>query len=43
MWHLTGEGIQPCAPPRDFLSWYEYWLDGHSDWWADFVWPSDHR
>ena len=34
IWNLTGEGILPCAPPRDFLSWFEYWLDGGTDWWA---------
>jgi len=36
VWQLTDTGIQPCAPPRDFLSWYEYWLDGNDDWWAGF-------
>jgi hypothetical protein len=36
MWHIADQGAQPCAPRRTFLSWYEYWLDGHDDWWADF-------
>jgi hypothetical protein len=34
VWQRTDVGIQPCAPPREFLDWYEYWLDGRSDWWA---------
>lgn len=34
IWLRTGEGITPCDPPRDFLSWYEYWLRGGRDWWA---------
>lgn len=34
MWDLADVGIQPCVPARNFLSWYEYWLDGHDDWWA---------
>lgn len=29
---LADVGIQPCAPNRDFLSWYEYWLDGIAYW-----------
>ncbi len=36
MWDRADVGIQPCAPPRDFLSWYEYWLEGGTDWWAGF-------
>jgi hypothetical protein len=35
MWWFTGEGIQPCAPRRDFLDWLEYWIDGGDDWWAE--------
>lgn len=35
IWQFTDVGIQPCAPKRDFLSWYEYWLDGKTDWWKD--------
>jgi hypothetical protein len=34
VWQITDVGAQPCAPRRDFLSWYEYWLDGHDDWWS---------
>jgi len=33
VWQLCGEGIQPTAPKRDFLRWYEDWLDGVEDWW----------
>jgi len=35
VWLLTGEGIQPTTPRRDFLRWYEDWLDGRTNWWAD--------
>jgi hypothetical protein len=28
MWMICGEGLQPTAPKRDFLQWYEEWLDG---------------
>lgn len=27
-WMMCGEGIQPVSPKRDFLQWYEDWLDG---------------
>lgn len=27
-WMVCGEGIQPVGPKRDFLQWYEDWLDG---------------
>jgi hypothetical protein len=27
-WMISGEGIQPVCPKRDFLQWYEDWLDG---------------
>jgi hypothetical protein len=33
VWLLCGEGIQPTVPKRDFLHWYEDWLDGVEDWW----------
>ena len=36
IWNWADVGIQPLAPARDFLSWYEYWLDGGDDWYADF-------
>jgi len=36
VWQVTGEGAQPCAPRREFLSWVEHWLDGGEDWWAEF-------
>jgi hypothetical protein len=28
VWNYADVGIGPCNPARDFLSWYEYWLDG---------------
>jgi hypothetical protein len=34
VWMISDEGIQPTAPKRDFLQWYEDWLDGVRDWWA---------
>ncbi len=34
VWMLSGEGIQPTNPKRDFLEWYEAWLDGVEDWWS---------
>ena len=36
IWNRADVGIQPCCPRRGFLSWYEYWLDGGDDWWADY-------
>lgn len=33
LWMLCGEGIQPTSPKRDFLNWYEDWLDGVTEWW----------
>ena len=27
-WQICGEGAQPVCPKRDFLQWYEDWLDG---------------
>jgi hypothetical protein len=35
IWCRVDVGIQPCAPRRDFLSWYEHWLGGGKDWWAN--------
>jgi hypothetical protein len=31
VWMICGEGTQPTAPKRDFLQWYEDWLDGMED------------
>jgi len=28
VWMISGEGIQPTCPKRDFLTWFEDWLDG---------------
>jgi hypothetical protein len=36
MWFFADVGIQPCAPKRSFLSWYEYWLDGNDDYFSEF-------
>lgn len=36
IWQLADVGVQPLAPRRNFLSWYESWLDGNTNWWADF-------
>jgi hypothetical protein len=33
IWRLCGEGMQPTEPRRDFLHWYEDWLDGVDNWW----------
>jgi hypothetical protein len=40
IWQISDVGIQPCAPRVTFLDWYEYWLDGGSDWWRDFTWQA---
>jgi hypothetical protein len=32
IWQLTDVGVTPLVPPRDFTSWYEYWLQGGDDW-----------
>ena len=37
MWFFTDVGVQPACPRRDFLGWFEYWLDGGDDYFADFV------
>lgn len=34
VWMICGEGICPTDPKRDFLRWFEDWLDGVQDWWA---------
>jgi hypothetical protein len=34
VWMLSGEGIQPACPKRDFLTWYEDWLDGKDSFYA---------
>lgn len=36
VWMLCGEGIQPTCPKRDFLTWYEDWLDGKDSFYG---WP----
>ncbi len=35
VWQIAGEGAQPTIPRRDFLTWYEDWLDGTEPdgWW----------
>jgi SMI1 / KNR4 family (SUKH-1) len=39
IWLITGEGMQPTSPKRDFLTWYSKWLDGlgWEDWWGGAV------
>lgn len=32
IWQIADVGAQPCAPRRDFLSWYQHWLQGREDW-----------
>jgi len=34
VWMLADVGITPTAPKRDFLQWFEDWLDGVRGWWA---------
>jgi hypothetical protein len=33
VWMLADVGITPTRPKRDFLQWFEDWLDGNSNWW----------
>ncbi len=34
VWMIAFEGIQPACPKRDFLTWYEDWLDGKGSFYA---------
>ncbi len=34
VWMISGEGVQPACPKRDFLTWYEDWLDGKDSFYA---------
>jgi hypothetical protein len=34
VWMISDEGIQPLCPKRDFLTWYEDWLDGKDSFYA---------
>ncbi|MEZ0265337.1 MAG: SMI1/KNR4 family protein [Phycisphaerae bacterium] len=34
VWMLADVGITPTAPKRDFLQWFEDWLDGLREWWT---------
>jgi WD40 repeat protein len=34
VWQITEMGAHPVTPRRDFLSWYEYWVDGGDDYWG---------
>ena len=36
MWFFTDVGIQPCAPKRSFISWFEYWLEGSDNYFGEF-------
>lgn len=40
MWFFTDVGIQPCAPPMNFLEWFEFWLDGNEDYFYEFNYVS---
>ena len=33
MWMIADVGITPTDPKRDFLQWFEDWLDGVDNWW----------
>ena len=35
VWQITDMGIVPCAPPLTFTQWYENWLNGNTEWWAN--------
>lgn len=37
MWFFSDVGIQPAAPEKHFLDWFEYWLDGNEDYFKDFI------
>lgn len=34
VWMIAGEGVTPACPKRDFLTWYEDWLDGKDSFYA---------
>ena len=34
VWLLADVGVTPTSPRRDFLQWFEDWLDGVTEWWA---------
>ena len=34
VWMLADVGVTPTVPKRDFLQWFEDWLDGVKEWWA---------
>ena len=36
MWFFTDVGIQPACPPVSFLKWFEFWLDGGTDYFYEF-------
>jgi hypothetical protein len=40
MWFFTDVGVQPACPRRDFVSWFEYWLDGGEDYFSGFVYEA---
>ena len=41
VWQFSDIGITPTDPKRDFLGWYEGWLDGVTDWWSGPVLESE--
>ena len=36
MWFYTDVGIQPACPAMSFSKWFEYWLDGGTDYFYEF-------
>jgi hypothetical protein len=32
VWQLADVGVTPTRPKREFLRWFEDWLDGKTDW-----------
>jgi len=36
MWSFCEVGIQPCAPKLSFLEWFEFWLDGKTDYFQGY-------
>jgi len=36
MWFYTDVGIQPACPAMSFIKWFEYWLDGGTDYFYEF-------
>lgn len=37
MWFFSDVGIQPAAPAKTFLEWFEFWLDGNDNYFSEFI------